>query len=277
MILSQTSHNSRSQSTSIKIGYATYSPTPKKVLSAFEQNDDYQESDRGGHHLVRDDKQIEYLNDLVENGTEGQAAWAQDQLDKRLYYYDPAGDREKMISAVDSWNDLTPSLALNIIEDPNSSDVSKVQAILYTAKNALYGLGGTARVGATGKIVEEVEGVEGMGKVDNALPNLESAKIDPRKLTEYALNPEHPVGGNKAKVFDSALGYNKSNADDLMKQIQEKLPQSEAVLGKSDQYGQRYTVDMQITGPNGNTTTVRTGWIIKPGSDAPEMTTIYVK
>jgi negative regulator of genetic competence, sporulation and motility len=40
------------------------------------------------------------------------------------------------------------------------------------------------------------------------------------------LNPDHPVGGNKAKVFDSGLGYNKSNADDLMKQVQEKLPQS---------------------------------------------------
>ncbi|WP_204244855.1 DUF6883 domain-containing protein [Aneurinibacillus sp. XH2] len=118
---------------------------------------------------------------------------------------------------------------------------------------------------------------KGMGKVQNALPNLENAKIDPRKLTDYALNPEHPVGGNKAKVFESALGYNKSNADELMKQVQEKLPQSEAILGKADQYGQRYTVDMQITGPNGNTTTVRTGWIIKPGSDVPEMTTIYVK
>ncbi|WP_199883793.1 DUF6883 domain-containing protein [Anaerosinus massiliensis] len=111
----------------------------------------------------------------------------------------------------------------------------------------------------------------------NPLPNMESAKIDPRKLTDYALNPEHPVGGNKAKVFESALGYNKSNADALMKQVQEKLPQSEAILGKADQYGQRYTVDMQITGPNGNTATVRTGWIFKPGSTTPEMTTIYVK
>ncbi len=31
-----------------------------------------------------------------------------------------------------------------------------------------------------------------------------------------ALNPDHPVGGNKAKVFESALGYIKSNADDLI-------------------------------------------------------------
>lgn len=111
----------------------------------------------------------------------------------------------------------------------------------------------------------------------NPLPNIEKAKIDPRKLTDYALNLEHPVGGNKAKVFESALGYNKLNANGLIDQIYEKLGSSESVLGKVDQYGQRYTVDIQITGPNSNTATVRTGWILKPNSTIPEMTTIYVK
>jgi hypothetical protein len=37
-----------------------------------------------------------------------------------------------------------------------------------------------------------------------------------------------------------------------------------AVPAKTDQYGQRFTVDMPITGPNGNTVTVRTGWIVAP-------------
>jgi hypothetical protein len=78
-------------------------------------------------------------------------------------------------------------------------------------------------------------------------------------------------------VFESALRYNKSNADALMKQVYGELPQSESVMGKLDQYGQRYTVDMSITGVNSNTTTVRTGWIIKSGSTTPELTTIYVK
>ena len=111
----------------------------------------------------------------------------------------------------------------------------------------------------------------------NPLPNIENASINPKKLTEYALNPEHPVGGNKAKVFESTLGYNKSNAEDLMKQVYSKLNESEAVVGKLDQYGQRYTVDMNITGPNGSSKIVRTGWIVKPGSTIPDLTTIYVK
>lgn len=60
-------------------------------------------------------------------------------------------------------------------------------------------------------------------------------------------------------------------------QYSAKLPSSESVLGKLAEYGQRYTVDIPITGPNGNTVNVRTGWIIKTGSDVPELTTIYVK
>jgi hypothetical protein len=116
-------------------------------------------------------------------------------------------------------------------------------------------------------------GVEGGSK---AVPNVKNATINPKKLTEYALNPNHLVGGNKAKVFESALGYNQSNADDLMQQIYEQLPNSEAVLGKLDEYGQRYTVDMLITGSNGKSATVRTGWIIKEGSDIPELTTLWV-
>lgn len=116
---------------------------------------------------------------------------------------------------------------------------------------------------------------EGVSKAD-LLPNVEKATIDPKKLTEYALNPEHPVGGNKAKVFQSALGYNQSNADDLLRQIQKQLPNSKAILGKADQYGQRYTIDMSILGPNGKKATVRTGWIIKQGATNPELITLYV-
>ena len=123
---------------------------------------------------------------------------------------------------------------------------------------------------------DRVFGGEGKA-INNAIPNVEGATINPKKLTEYALNPNHPVGGNKAKVFESALGYNQSNADDLMRQIYEKLPSSEAILGKLDEYGQRYTVDILITGPNGKTMYVRTGWIIKTGSNIPELTTIFVK
>lgn len=116
---------------------------------------------------------------------------------------------------------------------------------------------------------------EGAGE---ALPNVEKVIVDSRKVTDYALNPNNLSGGaNKARVFESALGYNQSNADHLIQQIQSKLPTSEAVLAKLDKYGQRFTIDIPITGPNGKTTIVRTGWILEPDSQVPRMTTIFVK
>ena len=116
------------------------------------------------------------------------------------------------------------------------------------------------------------EGVE-----SNKLPNANKVTIDQNKVKNYALDPNHPVGRNKAKVFDSVLGYNQSNADQLIKQLQARLPSSVAVFGVKDQFGQRITVDVSITGPNGNTAIVRTGWILEPGSEIPRMTTIYIK
>ena len=109
------------------------------------------------------------------------------------------------------------------------------------------------------------------------LPNVYKVRVDQNKVKNYALNPNHPIGKDKAKVFESSLGYNQSNADQLINQIQSKLPNSKAILGIKDQFGQRYTVDIVVTGPNGNSAVVRTGWILEPETEVPRMTTIYVK
>ncbi len=109
------------------------------------------------------------------------------------------------------------------------------------------------------------------------LTNGDQAVIDPNKVTSYALDPTHPLGKNKAVVFESVLGFNQTNANELINQIQKGAAAYPAVPGVTDQYGQRFTVDMPVTGPNGNTTTVRTGWIFDSGSTIPRLTTMYVK
>jgi filamentous hemagglutinin len=113
--------------------------------------------------------------------------------------------------------------------------------------------------------------------IKGALLNSENAVIDAQKITNYALNPAHPVGGNKAIVFESALGYNQTNADSLIAQLQKGVSQYPASIGKADQFGQRFTVDIPVQGPNGSTAVVRTGWIYDPGSSTPRLTTLYVK
>jgi hypothetical protein len=110
----------------------------------------------------------------------------------------------------------------------------------------------------------------------SALRGAKKAVIDRRKLTDYALNTDHPVGGNKARVFESALGFNRGNADDLSTQIRQGVTSNTAIPGKIDQFGSRYTVDIPVVGPKGSGI-VRTGWIYKPGSTVPELTTLFVK
>lgn len=106
--------------------------------------------------------------------------------------------------------------------------------------------------------------------------NADKAIIDVNKLTSYALNKDHPVGGNKAKVFESALGYNQSNVADLITKVQNGVKNNPVKMLSSDKYGQRMAIEMPITGPNGQTAIVRTGWIYDTGSSVPRLTTIYV-
>ena len=90
------------------------------------------------------------------------------------------------------------------------------------------------------------------------------------------MNLDNPVGGNKARFFESVLGFTKDNSDLLTKQLKEGVMKNTPIPGKVDQYGARFTVDIPVAGPNGNGF-VRSGWIYKPGSNTPEMTTIFVK
>lgn len=44
------------------------------------------------------------------------------------------------------------------------------------------------------------------------LPNGSGAQVDLRKLTDYVLNPQHPRGRNKARVFAAALNLERADA-----------------------------------------------------------------
>lgn len=77
-------------------------------------------------------------------------------------------------------------------------------------------------------------------------------------------------------VFEKVLGYNQSNAGGLLQQIQAGVMKNTPTPGVVDKFGARFTVDIPVTGPAGSGV-VRTGWIFKPGSTTPELTTLFVK
>jgi filamentous hemagglutinin len=101
--------------------------------------------------------------------------------------------------------------------------------------------------------------------------------IDRRKLTEYALNPDNPVGADKAVMFQLHLGFTRDNYEPLLEQISTQALEGEAILGQRDEHGQRYRVDLEIIGTQGQREIVRTGWIVEPDSDAARLVTLYVR
>lgn len=113
---------------------------------------------------------------------------------------------------------------------------------------------------------------------DRRLPNVEDATLDARRLTTYLLNSEHPAGRHKARVFMSALGIGTDHASDLSRQVMAAIltaPAFPAFPGILDEHGQRYSVDVLVTGPRRGGM-VKTGWIIRSRGGAPEFLSAYL-
>jgi hypothetical protein len=105
-----------------------------------------------------------------------------------------------------------------------------------------------------------------------------SVVLDRRKFVEYALNPENLVGGgDKALVFQQRLGYTKDNYESLFEQIRDGVLEEEALPKLLNQHGQRYQVDLEVTGVEGQRAIVRTGWIVEPGATVARLVTLYVR
>lgn len=106
------------------------------------------------------------------------------------------------------------------------------------------------------------------------LPFCENAVADIRKLTEYLLNPNHKDGKHKARLFKAALNLTAKDAEPLRLALLEAVKINDAILGKADRFGQRYTVDFRYEWQD-RSATLRSGWIIEDESEIPRLTTCY--
>ena len=74
------------------------------------------------------------------------------------------------------------------------------------------------------------------------LPGAEHARIEPEKIREYLLSPDHPVGRFKARFFAS-LGYERSRWEALRDDLLAAARSQEAVPRPDD------PVRSQVRGP----------------------------
>lgn len=106
------------------------------------------------------------------------------------------------------------------------------------------------------------------------LPRYQEAKIPETKFLQYALN--YQKAPDKAEAFEKALGYNLGNANELIQQIHERLPDFSAKSKGDNGFGMRYEVVMELLGPNGKTAKVLTAWLDDKESGEMRLVSAYV-
>lgn len=107
------------------------------------------------------------------------------------------------------------------------------------------------------------------------LPNPNQAIIEQQKLTGYCLNLEHSEGQHKAYVFRPALGIGLEEVEELRDALQQAVRIYDAVLGKSNQHGQKYIVDFSMT-RNEKQAVIRSAWIVRYDENFPRLVTCYI-
>lgn len=121
------------------------------------------------------------------------------------------------------------------------------------------------------KYLKASELLKNQGKSD-IIKEKGNLSIPVSKFTGYALNPDRDI--DKATAFKKALGYDMTNADDLIQNILDHVDESQFVPKTDNGYGMLYEYIMQLIGPNGKKANVLTAWI--EDGKKKRMTSVYV-
>lgn len=106
------------------------------------------------------------------------------------------------------------------------------------------------------------------------LPNADQAIIDPRKVRDYLLSSEHPVGRYKAHFF-TRLGFSSRRWQDLRDQFQSIALEVEAEVAGETDHGRKYILRDTIVGAAGRKAKVLTVWIVLHAEKVPRFVTAY--
>ena len=107
------------------------------------------------------------------------------------------------------------------------------------------------------------------------LPHPERAIVHINKLTNYCLNPEHPSGKHKARVFKFSLNLGLEDAETLRTVLLDVVHREMADPTKRNAYGQKYVIDCEMS-HLGRIAEVRTVWIVRDDENFPRFVTCYV-
>lgn len=135
------------------------------------------------------------------------------------------------------------------------------------------------------KIMSELEQSRSLRDVDrpfewdlSQLPDTpEEIKVQAEKLTHYLLDPENEKDGSKAKFFEQQLAITCKDWTYLRGQLIDGLGSVSYEDVRLDDYGIRFNAYLPVTGRNGATATIKTGWIVRHGERASFVTAFPAK
>jgi hypothetical protein len=154
----------------------------------------------------------------------------------------------------------------------NRSQAAKARAAAKKYQNSIENSKNSSKINSEKPIVPILD--EETKPAENRLPNSLLAVTDHNKIQRYALNSNHPKGKEKARVFNSVLGFHYENWDALSDQIFDKLQTAEISKHEVTEYGSRYNVPIRINGLKNKSMVVNTVWQIDIGSNRPRLITI---
>lgn len=107
------------------------------------------------------------------------------------------------------------------------------------------------------------------------MPNPGAAIIDPAKIRDYVLNPTHPRGKHKARVFQAVLGLTADDTEEFVAALADSAHCLDAIIGTSDLFGARYIIDFEFKRAN-RSAMIRGCWIVLQGEEVARFVTCYI-
>lgn len=100
----------------------------------------------------------------------------------------------------------------------------------------------------------------------------DNAVIAREKLTRYLL---HKLPENDKSGFLALAGYSLANAEQLEADLRGQILTREAAFMESTEYGDKYSIRGELTGPNGHQLNVVTIWMIENAGGLTKFITLY--
>jgi hypothetical protein len=105
------------------------------------------------------------------------------------------------------------------------------------------------------------------------VPRAEVAVVDPQKIVEYLLSPDHRRGANTARFFTS-FGFDRSAPDTLATALRRHIVENDVAGVRQTSHGLAYEVAGPLMTPDQRAPSLRSVWLC--GADGvPRLITAY--